>query len=300
MFLVIRFLQGSAAGLISSSALTWLADCLVKRSTLLASACSTGAPSLGFAIGATVIGIFLERPTDVYAILQAMEIAVMLSIVAVLCAEDSVKDSQIKLKEVIKPHLKFIYDTQIGLLPVSIVFAVCWSVSSLVQGFAAAFCEALFSAESAATASSILFGVFIVCNALGTLIGTKRSVKKLQLFFGVFFISALTVLLAFNFRWVAVFYIFAALTGALLGLATSLAMQLLLADASPKDRAGLIGSCCFAGYVGAATTGLVAGWFATFEPLEVLNMAYLCAIGVLWFIAQLLLFCSGRQIKSRL
>ncbi len=297
-FLVIRFFQGTAAGLISSAALPWLADCLMKKSTLLASASSTGAPSLGFALGAAVIGVFLDSPTDVYAILQTMEAAVFVCIVAVLCAQDSVTKGRTKLTDALKPKLKVATHTSIGLLPVGIIFAVCWGVSSVIQGFAAAFCEALFGSQDAATMSSLLFGIFIVCNAFGTLIGVKRTVTRLQAWFAVFLASSAAALLGFDFGFAIVFYVFAATTGTLLGLVTSLALQLLLAECSAGDRAGLISLCCMSGYTGAAMTGLVGGWFASLEGIYVLNYAFLGVVSVLFLIAQMLLTRVGQKSQS--
>ncbi|MDO4938221.1 MAG: hypothetical protein Q4E62_09915 [Sutterellaceae bacterium] len=140
--------------------------------------------------------------------------------------------------------------------------------------------------------------IFIVCNAFGTLIGVKRTVIRLQVCFALFLASSAAALLGFNFGFAIVFYVFAAATGTLLGLTTSLALQLLLAECTADDRAGLISLCCMSGYTGAAMTGLVGGWFASLEGIYVLNYTFLGVVSVLFLIAQMLLTRVGKNSRQ--
>ncbi len=283
VFALSRLLQGTAAGLVSSATLAWLADLLMPKHPLAASAAATGTPSLGFCLGAAAVGTMTDSAQSVTLLIESFGIALVILVPLTSGCLETARHARIPVKSMLTPRIGLPKQLRQYLLPILSAYGISWSFSALLQGFSSAYCETLFSGDNT-LAASLLFIAFIVPNTLGVLIPGKPGADHLRRAIVFFTVSLGGFVISNLLGQILFFYFFTLVTGTACGVVCAASMRLLLSMSQAKERARIVSFCFFAGYTGAVCAGFTTGFFARTFSVETVTVGYYCAIAAVSFI----------------
>lgn len=289
-----RALQGIACGIAASSIGSYVVDVAPRRPAWLGPLVVSAAPTFGIPLGALVSGILIVYAPAPRA-LGYLLMAGVLVIVAILLlfAPETVTRTPGALRALL-PRVQLPTGTnRVAVIAVvGAVFLATWSYSGMYQAFAPSLTADHLGTSNPIVIALVFSSIVILSPVGGSISG--RLTPKAAIRAGLLpFLAAVIVAVAALYAGSIVAFLGASLVASLaLGAATTGAMRLLLTNAAPKLRAGLLSSVYLVSYTGAALPGLVAGAFATTVDLTDITAGY----AVLVLVATAVAIVASRRL----
>lgn len=259
-----RVLQGLACGTATSALGTYAVESAPARPAWAGPVVAANGPAFAIPFGALVSGVLVQyapAPRHLGYLLVVVGLTGCAALLA-FCRE-TVRRPRAGLRTAVGSALRPRVHLPAGRAPTVVAISgglvATWSLSGFFQAFSPAVTVDRLGSTSALLAA-VVFASIVVLSPLGGALGARLdAVRALAVGMVVFGGAAVGVVVAVHASTTAPLLVAALVGGVALGAVGGAGMRLMLADAEPEQRAGIIATVYLISYSGAAVPGLVGG-----------------------------------------
>ena len=266
---------------------------LYAKSSAVSAAIVGGGPSIGFAVGALLTGIWVESlkmPLQWLILLLGTAAALMLP--AIYLSAETAHCRPIPLKDLLMPALKLPKRIRPIFLPFMAAVIGGWTLGAFAQAFSAPLAETLLGHDDRLAAAVVFVG-FIALFAWGGFLLRGSALRALQ-YSLVLMLAAMTLAIgAFVCQNFLGFVLSWAGCGLFSGIGAAAAMKISMADIHADERAEMLALIYAVGYAASAIFGFMASVLANYVPLWQL----LCAVFI-WILSLILISLTSKLLRQ--
>lgn len=289
--LIGRVLQGIAAGLATSAITAYVVDTAPQEPKWAVATITSAGPAVGLSIGVFASALLVEFAPFPRVLTYVVFAAIL--IVCVILISTRAETVQRRPGVIASLVPKLVIPSGAGrYLPVaaSICFST-WALGGYVTAFGPSVAAGYLQSTSAVLAAGV-FACYMAPTALGGPLSTRlrpAAAQRLGMLLLVIAVAGLiTALVVGN----AVIFIVAGVVGSIgQGMSTSANMRILLPQASPAQRAGLLAVIYAISYTGSSVPSLIAGQLSRSVSLLQITIGY----GIMVLIAFLVVIVGARN-----
>ncbi len=160
---IARLLQGFASGLTASAVIAWIVESIpavYAKSSAVSAAIVGGGPSIGFAVGALLTGIWVESlKMPLQWLILSLGTVAVLTLPAIFLSAETAHCRPIPLKDLLMPALKLPKRIRPIFLPFMAAVIGGWTLGAFAQAFSAPLAETLLGHDDRLAAAVVFVGL---------------------------------------------------------------------------------------------------------------------------------------------
>lgn len=293
---IARLLQGFASGLTASAVITWIVESIpavYAKSSAVSAAIVGGGPSIGFAVGALLTGIWVESlKMPLQWLILSLGMAAVLTLPAIFLSAETAHCRPIPLKDLLMPALKLPKRIRPIFLPFMAAVIGGWALGAFAQAFSAPLAETLLGHDDRLAAAAVFVG-FIAPFAWGGFLLRGSALRALQYSLPLVLAAMTLAIGAFVCQNFLGFVLSWAGCGLFSGIGAAAAMKIGMADIHADERAEMLALIYAVGYAASAIFGFMASVLANYVTLWQL----LCAVFI-WILSLTSISLTSKHLRQ--
>ncbi|WP_265457005.1 MFS transporter [Enterococcus sp. HY326] len=275
MIIIARFFQGLSCGLASSVLSLLIVESGILKKSSLVTAISGSAIFLGLGIGGLLSGALVQINSNgaslVYWIILLF---LVVCLVGIVFSNETLAERRKGALKSLVPNISIPDKAKPYALPAAFLFITSWSMGGYFQAYSSTVGAEIFNINSPLLAAIIL-SMYMIPNPIGIRIGQFFSRTRAQQVGEILYASSVGLLVV-SFTLQSLILCFIAVLGAGIsqGISYSSAMQNLLDNSKPEEKAGVLSFIYLLSYGGAALPSFISGRISSVVSFTDITFAY--------------------------
>lgn len=290
MIIIARLFQGLSCGLASSVLSLLIVESGASKNRGLVTSISGSAVFSGLAIGGLLSGIIVQINSHSAFIVYWLLIAVLIiSFFGIFLGTETMKEKSKGALKSLYPNIYIPAKAKKFAIPSALIFISSWSMGGYFQAYSSTIGTKIFNFDS-----PLLAAIFLVCymapNPLGIQISQQLDrITSQRLGVILYTFSVGLMLLSFSIHSLTLCILSIIGSGITQSIGYSSAMQNLLENSTPTEKAGVLSFIYLLSYGGAGVPSFISGKVSLFIGFGKITAAYFTFILVLSVLTLLVL-----------
>ncbi len=277
---VARVLQGLASGLAPSGLGAYAVDSAPPRPRWLPSVITGSSPMLGIPLGALACGALAQFAPAPRVLVYAITGALLVACTVMMGLARETMHPRPGAWASLRPRLLIPQGSGRLLVVAGAACVATWSLGGFYQAFGPSAAAEYLGTTSPLVAATMFASVMVLNPLGGALAGRLPPIIALRAGLGLFALALVGILVSLHAGLFVALIVASLLAGLSQGAASTGAIQGLLPQTAPDQRAGLLSTLYLISYCGAALPGMVASHYARSTDLFSIALGY-AALGLL-------------------